>query len=118
MSARPRRVGFAVHSGSPIPEAEPLVSGCYSPSSSPKKDSGRDRQNVAYSADGAAHRNDKAKTDGENCRSYQADYRNQRDLQHLLSSGNSFRSYGAGLRDIGKTKSTGLIFAAIISASA
>jgi hypothetical protein len=81
MSARPRRVGFAVHSGSPITGAGALSVGILLAIEQPnKKDSGRDSQNVAYSADGAAHGNDKAKTDGEHCRNYQADYHNQRDL--------------------------------------
>src|SRR5271166_1786898 len=86
MSARPRRVGFAVHSGSPITGGGAFNVGILLAIEQPnKKDSGRDSQNVAYNADGAAHRNDKTKTGGEHCRSYQTDYRNQRDLHHLLS---------------------------------
>jgi hypothetical protein len=61
------------------------VSGYYSPSSSPIKKTPDATAKTSHTALTAAHRNDKAKTDGEHCRNYQADYRNQRDLHHLLS---------------------------------
>ncbi len=68
--------------GPDSPEAELLALALYSPSSSPtKKDPRRDSQNVEPVADGAAHRHNHAKTDGEHCRAYQG-ARNPRGLHH------------------------------------
>jgi hypothetical protein len=52
----------------------------------PKKEDGRpDGQDVKKITDDAADGNNEAKTDGEHCRTNEADYRNQRGRNHLLS---------------------------------